>query len=106
MEGVARHKDRFFSQTEFYARAATGMLPSLSWILPPIQACDHPCHDIAKVERLLKDVYEALRAGPKWNKTLFLVTYDDAGGYYDRVVPPHEGVPADESPCWVPGDHP
>ena len=62
MEGVARHQDRFYSQTLFYERAANGTLPSLSWILPPQQACDHPCHDIAKGERLLKDVYEALRA--------------------------------------------
>ena len=61
MEGVARHQDRFYSQTLFYERAANGTLPSLSWILPPQQACDHPCHDIAKGERLLKDVYEALR---------------------------------------------
>jgi phospholipase C len=44
-------------------------------------------------------VYEALRAGPKWKNTLLFVTYDDAGGYYDHVVPPHEGVPADDAPC-------
>lgn len=55
MAGVARHKDRFYSQTTFYARAKNGTLPALSWILPPQQACDHPCHDVAKGERLLKD---------------------------------------------------
>ena len=32
--------------------------------------------------------YEALRAGSGWNRTLLLVAYDDAGGYYDHVVPP------------------
>jgi hypothetical protein len=31
---------------------------------------------VAKGERLLKDVYEALRNGPGWSKTLFFVTYD------------------------------
>ena len=31
------------------------------------------------------------------------MAYDDAGGYYDHVVPPSEGVPADESDCNVPG---
>ena len=56
---------------------------------------------MAKGERLLKDVYEALRASPKWNSTLLFVGYDDAGGYYDHVVPPFEGVPADESPCHI-----
>ena len=28
---------------------------------------------------------------------------DDGGGYYDHIVPPFEGVPADESPCHVAG---
>jgi len=55
--------------------------------------------DNAKGERLTKDIYEALRAGPKWNRTLLLVIYDDAGGYYDHIVPPFEGVAADEAPC-------
>jgi phospholipase C len=26
-------------------------------------------------ERLMKDVYEALRNGPAWNDTLFIITY-------------------------------
>jgi phospholipase C len=50
----------------------------------------------------LKDIYEALRAGPKWNTTLFVNVYDDAGGTYDHVVPPFEGVPDDEAPCQAP----
>ena len=80
MAGVARHVDKFDSHTTFYEQAAEGQLPAFSWISPNIEACDHPCHDIAKGERQLKDVYEALRAGPKWEKTLFLVAYDDIGG--------------------------
>lgn len=102
MEGVGRYKDHYKSQAEFYESAAKGTLPSLSWIMPHEQACDHPCYDNAKGERFQKDIYEALRAGPKWNRTLFLVVYDDAGGYYDHVVPPSEGVAADEAPCRCP----
>ena len=56
MAGVARHKERFFSQERFYEEAASGTLPAFSWLHPPLQACDHPCHDIAKGERLLKDI--------------------------------------------------
>ena len=73
MEGVARYKERFFSQELFYRWAAEGTLPALSWVHPPLQACDHPCHDVAKGERLLKDVYEALRAGKKWKNTMLFV---------------------------------
>lgn len=103
MQGVARFKRRYFSQELFYQQAANGSLPQFSWLNPAFQASDHPCQDVAKGERLLKDVYESLRAGPKWQQTLLFVAYDDGGGYYDHVVPPHEGVPADESPCHVAG---
>ena len=86
LSGVARHRDKFFSQRRFYERAAAGTLPAFSFVYPPVQACDHPCHDMAKGERLLKDIYEAVRAGPKWEKTLFLVAYDDAGGFCKIVM--------------------
>eukprot|EP01052_Picozoa_sp_SAG31_P030363 SAG31_NODE_3109_length_4665_cov_2.150022_1_plen_245_part_10 len=95
MSGVGRYKRRFESQERFYGQAATGSLPGLSWLMPPTEASDHPCFDVAKGERFTKDVFEALRAGPKWNRTLLLVLYDDAGCYYDHVVPPfcpHDGA--------------
>ena len=38
-----RYSERFFSQATFYAQAAAGALPAVSWLHPPIQACDHPC---------------------------------------------------------------
>lgn len=73
LDGVNRHKENCASHTEFYKSAADGTLPAFSYLEPPGEACDHPCHDIAKGERLLKDIYEALRAGPKWEKTMFFV---------------------------------
>lgn len=85
LEGVARHKEACFDQGEFYKDAAAGTLPAFSFVSPPGEACDHPCHDIAKGERLLKDMYEALRAGPGWEDTMFFVAYDDGGGFYDHV---------------------
>ena len=54
---------------------------------------------VAQGERLLKDLYEALRAGKGWDKTLFMVTYDDAGGFEDQVRRP--AAVQDHSPCLV-----
>jgi hypothetical protein len=48
-------------------------------------------------ERLIKSVYEALAANDEiWHRVLFIVTYDEHGGFYDHVPPPpadppHEG---------------
>ena len=43
-------------------------------------------------EALQKAVYEAVRAGPAWNATLFVLTYDEHGGFFDHVPPP-SGAP-------------
>ncbi|CAL4937148.1 unnamed protein product [Urochloa decumbens] len=55
---------------------------------------DHPSHDVAEGQRLVKEVYEALRSGPQWNETLLVVTYDEHGGFYDHVPTPAAGVPS------------
>lgn len=84
----------------FFANAAAGTLPTLTWIQSREGVneslgayggpnSDHPsCCDVALGELLRKQVYEALRAGPGWNDTLFLMTWDDAGGFYEHARPP------------------
>ena len=94
MAGVARHKDLILPSSDFYAAAATGDLPHFSWVMPGRDPrngganSDHPCNDVALGERLLKDVYEALRAGPGWEKTLLFVVYDDAGVTAPPILTP------------------
>jgi len=48
----------------------------------------HPDHDISLGEQYYKDIYEALRSSPQWEETLFIITYDEHGGYYDHVPTP------------------
>ncbi|XP_074592867.1 non-specific phospholipase C1-like [Curcuma longa] len=52
-----------------------------------------PAHDVVRGQRLVKEVYEALRASPQWNETALLITYDEHGGFYDHVSTPATGVP-------------
>ncbi|KAM2458151.1 hypothetical protein ACFX1W_006972 [Malus domestica] len=47
---------------------------------------DHPSHDVYHGQMFVKEVYETLRASPQWNDTLFIITYDEHGGFYDHVV--------------------
>lgn len=54
---------------------------------------DHTSHDVAEGQKLIKQVYEALRSSPQWNQILFLITYDEHGGFFDHVAPPLAGVP-------------
>ncbi|KAJ4837774.1 Phosphatidylglycerol/phosphatidylinositol transfer protein [Turnera subulata] len=64
---------------------------------------DHPSHDVYQGQMFVKDVYETLRASPQWNETLFVITYDEHGGFYDHVPTPVHGVP---SPDGIVGPEP
>ncbi|HLI11494.1 MAG TPA: alkaline phosphatase family protein [Alphaproteobacteria bacterium] len=86
---------RYFYIDDFFADAhgAESDFPQFSLIEPDYLGInendDHPPHDIMKAEKLLADVYNALRAnGPLWESTLLVVFYDEHGGFYDHVEPP------------------
>ena len=77
----------------FFASARTGKLPAVSFIDPdfidvPPGNDDGPPADIAGGQRLIGEVVQALMAGPKWSKTLLVITYDEHGGFFDHVLPP------------------
>lgn len=55
---------------------------------------DHPSHDVSQGQKFVKEVYEALRSSPQWNEMLFVITYDEHGGFYDHVPTPVHGVPS------------
>ena len=80
---------------DFYQSAFSGRLPSVSWIDPDFgytsfgmhQNDDHPPVTIAAGQELVLQVMHALRTGPKWDRTLLIVVYDEHGGFYDHVAP-------------------
>ncbi|XP_054785129.1 non-specific phospholipase C3-like [Prosopis cineraria] len=55
---------------------------------------DHPSHDVSKGQNFIKEVYESLRSGPQWNEMLFVIIYDEHGGFFDHVPTPVTGVPS------------
>jgi len=84
----------------FYTDVINGDLPSYSFIEPRwfqygqfMPSDQHPPHDVEYGEYLMADIYEALRRSSLWNSTLFIVTYDEHGGFYDHVPTPLNGVP-------------
>ncbi|KAH7848423.1 hypothetical protein Vadar_002594 [Vaccinium darrowii] len=64
---------------------------------------DHPSHDVSEGQKFVKEVYEALRSSPQWNEMLFIIMYDEHGGFYDHVTTPVTGVP---SPDGIVGPEP
>jgi phospholipase C len=75
-------------------------LPAYTFLEPNWGASgnsQHPNYDVTLGERLIYDVYYALRNGPGWDDTLLLITYDEHGGNFDHLPPPSGAVPPDDS---------
>jgi phospholipase C len=86
--------------TDFQAAAAAGTLPNFTFLEPSWPSTgnsQHPNYDVALGEQLIHDVYEALRSGPGWAQTLFVLTYDEHGGCFDHVPPPWGATPPDSA---------
>jgi len=86
----------------FFADAAAGTLPDVSYVDPRFldegagsSGDDHPHADIRIGQHFLSSLYQAVTTGPKWANTMFVITYDEWGGFYDHVPPP---VASDANP--------
>jgi phospholipase C len=55
----------------------------------------HPLDDVVRGERLIKQVYEAIRNSPHWEHSMLIVTFDEHGGFYDHVAPGPAVPPGD-----------
>jgi len=73
----------------FFDAAAAGTLPSVTVIDPGFALNDdHPPHHVLLGQQMIASVYQALATSPLWEKTLFIITYDEHGGFFDHVAPP------------------
>lgn len=74
---------------DFIEDAAAGRLPPVVYVDPAFSGNDdHPPHHPMLGQQLIAATYQALATSPQWNETLFLLTYDENGGFYDHVPPP------------------
>jgi phospholipase C len=94
---IADQLDNFRRFTPRFAQdVETGALPNYSFIIPRFTATvhapsndQHAPHDVRWGEQLIADIYDTLRAKDEvWQRTAFIVTYDEHGGFFDHVAPP------------------
>ena len=68
-----------------------GTLPQVSWIVAPEVMTEHPGAEVAPAygQSLTARLLQALAANPEvWSKTVFILNYDENGGFFDHVPPP------------------
>ncbi|HEY1273087.1 MAG TPA: alkaline phosphatase family protein [Terriglobales bacterium] len=88
------HLTHFCGMDDFLedARGPESEFPQYCFIEPdysgPDQNDQHPPTDIMQGERLIGEVYNAIRQNEAlWNSSLIVLIYDEHGGFYDHVEP-------------------
>jgi len=86
----------FFEFNDFLKACKKGALPNYSVVEPLFNSDSefaandqHPDHDVAEGDSLIRRVYSAIRKNqPLWESTMLVIVYDEHGGLYDHVAPP------------------
>ena len=80
----------------FFSQVATGTLPQVAFVDPNFgltgiahENDEHPPTDIQRGQAFVSQVVNAVRNSPIWKDSLILLMYDEHGGFYDHVRPPH-----------------
>jgi phospholipase C len=95
---------------EFILAAQSGTLPAVSFVDPIYTILDdgtgnddHPHADIRKGDRFLYDTFQAVATGPNWASTVFIVNFDEWGGFFEHIAPPRAIAPNQVDPDLVNG---
>ncbi len=93
--------------SKFMSDAAAGTLPSVSYVDPSFLGennatanDDHPLCDLRAGDSFLSQLFHAVASGPGWANTVFIINYDEWGGFYEHVRPHRvtAGVPIGADP--------
>jgi hypothetical protein len=76
------------SSTRFVADVQAGKLPALSMVWHNSPVDEHPPADVSQGMNVIWQAVDAVVAAGAWDDTVFMLTYDDWGGYDDHVATP------------------
>jgi phospholipase C len=82
------------SDTQIITDAEQNELPNVSFVTPNgIVGSDHPPSPTQPAQNLVASIVNAIMQSPAWSSTAIFITWDDFGGFYDHIAPPHvDGV--------------
>jgi phospholipase C len=72
---------------EYFEDLQKGTLPAVAYIAPSGPS-EHPPSSIQAGQKFVRSLIQALMQRDAWHSSVFVLTYDDWGGWYDHVLPP------------------
>jgi phospholipase C len=77
---------------DYFESCSSGTLPNVVAVTPgfrgDLRSDDHSQGDVRVGQRFIREVFNAFVTSPQWERGLFILTYDEWGGFFDHVKPP------------------
>ena len=83
--------------SQLFTDLSGGTLKRVSFVNVGGDLDEHSVADVQKGEAFFRKLVMALFKSPQWKNTALIYTYDEAGGFFDHVKPPHACVPDNRS---------
>ena len=77
-----------FSESDYDSDLSTGNLPQVSFMMTLDVNAEHPPFSITTGQDTQQRLISALMQSQFWAKSAYVLTYDEAGGFFDHVPPP------------------
>ena len=86
--------DQVMSPSEFVPDVKHGEMPQVSWVVPPESYNEHPGggKSVCAGENWTVNLVNTIMKSEYWRSTAIVVVWDDFGGFYDPVEPPHYDI--------------
>ena len=107
-----KYEDISYPIEQFFRDAREGKLANVVFVDPNYtdRAEDmgtsndyHPWGNVLVAEGFLAKVHDSLKSSPQWDRMVFVLNFDEHGGFFDHVVPPEC---QDDTKLAGPGPHP
>jgi hypothetical protein len=89
LQGSANIAQSAKPSQQFLSDAANGSLPALAMVWHDSPYDEHPTADVSLGQDAVWQAVDAVVQAGKWNETVFLLTWDDWGGFDDHVATPN-----------------
>jgi phospholipase C len=102
---ATQHAGQIVSRSQFLTDVQNGTLPQVA-LIEPDSADEHPNTDLQGGAKAVSTLINAVMTSSSWKDSVFILTYDEGGSFYDHVAPQPAVLPDNIPPRFQPGDIP
>jgi phospholipase C len=78
----------YYQEVDYFDDLRSGKLPHVAFLITHTLIDEHPTLDIRLGHLVMEAAIKSLMQSPAWKSSVFFLTYDEGGGYFDHVAPP------------------